>query len=729
MERLRTIKILTAYCAAQNDVALFTQIIMMCEADLLRVVETDLRRLQAVKLLRILSRNRISADNAPSADLPDLFQEKDTVYLSGKMLGKTIFLYRSTTPHEVQARIASEIFFETFFDLLAQSLQILLLNQSEMVVEIFVPGEKDFQLDSVWGTACEQIFGIDNLRRTFVALMNSVKLTNRGFSALDVPIVNHQQAQILAAFNLHNLESLQKGDDRRRKQIVQLDNDQDEATNHKDKERIGKNRDKIAQELETREDRYGPLYAKWGQIREERPMWSGQVRILTREFSPIAATQISKAGAKIGRAVGQIEELAKVTESGQMYVLPLLLSYQPQPQNVRPGGDSNTKVCYSCGSSIEKGAPVFQANTFIFASPSQRLQSGGSQTQPNVCGACAALSFVSPIKLGEGRLVVRLHLRGYETSLMLDEQLRMLALGEMNVVAGRYALLQANERIGNDSIIDKLGGVQYAIYKVGSLFPPEVFEGYAAEITVGESRIILKSRHLAWMNRLSVVFNLKRYLWNDKGEFAAFGRAIRYLEKDEVIFAIYELLKQNMVTLPLNRVRAVQLETLRSEQIRWLTVDKEHTKAEFYRDVAGMTGLLYAFCNYVKGQFTGNEQRIEVRKLIERTTDPNQFIYTAAGNTGSEMATLYRSEDMHFSFDEVRRLLEWIGVDVDSREDRNDRAQPTLKLYLDDVVKAYTQFFETKYTRTKDQRDFIYALQLSLHARFPELIERKKENE
>lgn len=158
-------------------------------------------------------------------------------------------------------------------------------------------------------------------------------------------------------------------------------------------------------------------------------------------------------------------------------------------------------------------------------------------------------------------------------------------------------------------------------------------------------------------------------------------------------------------------------------------MDKERSKAEFYRDVAGMTGLLYAFCNYVKSQFTGNEQRIEVRKLIERTGDPYQFNYTAAGNTRSEMATLYRSEDMHFSFDEVKRLLGWIGVDSTKREESNEKGQPTLKLYLDDVVKAYTQFFEDKYTRAKDQRDFVYALQLSLHARFPELIERKKENE
>ncbi len=562
-----------------------------------------------------------------------------------------------------------------------------------------------------------------------MALVNSIKLTNRGFSALDVPIVNQEQGQLLAAFNLHNLQSLQNGDRRRERDILQMEKEKEKESSIKERERIEKNQQKIGGELETRGQRYGPLYAQWTDIYKRYQPWSGQVNRLTAEFSPLAATQISKAGAKIGRAVTQIEEIAKATANDQRFVLPELLLSIPVQHTIRPGGDSNTKICYSCGSRIERGDPSFQANTFIFASPSQRLQSGGSQTQPNVCGTCAALAFVSPIKLGEGRLVVRLHLRGHESSLMLDEQLRMLALGEMNVVAGRYALLQANERIGTDPIIDKLGGAQYAIYKIGTLFPPEVFDAYAAEVTLGESKLRLRSRHLAWMNRLAEVFNLKRSSWGDKGEFAAFGRAIRHIEKDEVIFAVYELLKQNLVSLPLNTVRATQLETLRSEQIRWLRMDKERSKAEFYRDVAGMTGLLYAFCNYVKSQFTGNEQRIEVRKLIERTGDPYQFNYTAAGNTRSEMATLYRSEDMHFSFDEVKRLLGWIGVDSTKREESNEKGQPTLKLYLDDVVKAYTQFFEDKYTRAKDQRDFVYALQLSLHARFPELIERKKENE
>lgn len=723
----RTLKIVAAHCAIQQDTQYFAQLIQNWDASALPMLETDLRRMQATKLLRTLSRSRANKDGVDADFSLALTQQDDSVYLNGRPIGKTLFLYKTVIPHEAQSRIAYEIFYETFFDLLAQQWKILSLSQNEFAVEIFIPAGQEFQLESAWEDACRQIFGLQNLRRTFVALVNSIKLTNRGFSALDLPMVSLDQSTVLAAFNLSNLVSLQRGDAKLHSKIQELDLKIETTKDASKHIQLQKQRDDTLHKLQVRTQRYTPAYQLWDEIKAEFPEWSKEVETAQQAlFTSLAGNQLSKRQNIVDKTVRQILELA---------MQPKLIPLRPFIQKVaatpahRKAGDSNSRICYSCGDPLAKGEPVFKANSFIFSSPSQRLQSGGGQKEPPICSNCAFLAFVSPIKLGEGRLVVRLHLRGHESSLMLDEQLRMLALGEMNVVAGRYALLQANERIGTDPIIDKLGGAQYAIYKVGTLFPPEVFDAYAAEVTLGESRLQLHGRHMAWMNRLAEVFDLRRSKWDDKGEFAAFGRAIRHIEKDEVIFAIYELLKQNLVSLPLNTVRATQLESLRSEQIRWLRMDKEQSKAEFYRDVAGMTGLLYAFCSYVKSQFTGNEQRIEVRKLIERTGDPYQFNYTAAGNTGSEMATLFRSEDMHFSFDETKRLLAWIGVNAVDRESPNERGQSTLKLYLDDVVKAYTQFFEEKYTRTKDQRDFVYALQLSLHARFPELIERKKENE
>lgn len=159
-----------------------------------------------------------------------------------------------------------------------------------------------------------------------------------------------------------------------------------------------------------------------------------------------------------------------------------------------------------------------------------------------------------------------------------------------------------------------------------------------------------------------------------------------------------------------------------------MPTENQQSKAEFYRDVAGMTGLLYAFCSFVRSQVESDDQRIEVRKLIERLDDPNHFIYTAAGNIKQERASLYRSKDFYFSYDQTKRILQVIGVNVEDREQLSNTSV-YLYLYFDDVAAAYTWLFESRYAKPTEQRDFLYALKLSLHARFPELIERRKEHE
>jgi hypothetical protein len=167
------------------------------------------------------------------------------------------------------------------------------------------------------------------------------------------------------------------------------------------------------------------------------------------------------------------------------------------------------------------------------------------------------------------------------------------------------------------------------------------------------------------------------------------------------------------------------LEQLCETHWRWLMEEKPQ-KATLFRDVAAMTGLLYAFCNFVHQSVEADKRRIEVRKLIERATEPYGFIYTAAGNTQREMATLYRQSDTYFCFDQAKNLLAELGVDVTEREGATDKGTPSLVFYFDDVVSAYTHLFETRYRSPKEQRDFTYTLRLSMHARFPEFMEREK---
>jgi len=154
-------------------------------------------------------------------------------------------------------------------------------------------------------------------------------------------------------------------------------------------------------------------------------------------------------------------------------------------------------------------------------------------------------------------------------------------------------------------------------------------------------------------------------------------------------------------------------------------------KAQMFRHVAALTGLLNAFCDYVNsqcGRDTATANR-EVSKLIEEVTDPYQFCYRATHNLSGEMATVYRNADNYFCFDEAEKLLGGLpGVDLAQRQGIDDKGTRTLKVYFDDVRHAYTALFSDAYKTEKEQKDFATELKLSLAAKFPQYF-RKKERE
>ena len=65
---------------------------------------------------------------------------------------------------------------------------------------------------------------------------------------------------------------------------------------------------------------------------------------------------------------------------------------------------------------------------------------------------------------------------------------------------------------------------------------------------------------------------------------------------------------------------------------------------------------------------------------------------------------------------------------LESRKQRGDKDQLQLRVNFDDVIAAYAWLWESRYPKATEQRDFLYALKLSLHARFPKLIERQSED-
>lgn len=227
---------------------------------------------------------------------------------------------------------------------------------------------------------------------------------------------------------------------------------------------------------------------------------------------------------------------------------------------------------------------------------------------------------------------------------------------------------------------------------------------------------------------------MQKSRWDDKGQFAAFGRAIRHVQQDEPVFAIYELMTSGLVTGDLSADRARQLEELRSEHVR-LTMKENLTIAEQYKDIAAMTGLLYPFCTAVNNALKGDpaKQRIEVRKVIERVDDPYELLYTVAPHISSERedgqydfyairTRLYNNPDTYFSFARLKRLLSELPHRPGELQDEEANY---LTITLDDVYSVFTHLYEKRYATEKARREFSYKLKLSLAARFPKHYEKK----
>lgn len=425
-----------------------------------------------------------------------------------------------------------------------------------------------------------------------------------------------------------------------------------------------------------------------------------------------------------------VSEGQRLLNTSSFYDLPPLLSTTLAiPLSARPAGDHPQKSCYVCGRDLSQ-AERFKANKFIAPSPSQALQSHGAQKQPFVCGVCAALSIASPIKLTDQAFAIRLRDANTQTYL-LEDQLRMFLLGELGVAAGRYAMLVCTERVGDGSLLDALAKVPYALWKVATLFPADVFRAYRVEAVIDGAQVKLPSRQLAWLSALMEVFNELRAphrLNDEKSKLNAVKKAIRYVQEEELLFAIYELTKA-LKQGSFSALEASRLEDVREQHVWWLENDPSEqersvlmNKSQLFRDVAGLTGILYAFVSRLKSEAKksadANAER-EVKKLIEKADEPCHFIYDAAGGLPAGEAKLWRKPDTHFIYDQAKALLEEARVEV---REGDDGGAPALTLSFDDLCKAYTYLFDKRYTTEKDQRAFTYQVKLSLYARFPEYL-------
>lgn len=790
--------ICAAYCASNDDADCFDSVARSVP---LEQHAEFVRLLNTLDALRLVRRARQVWQEGGTASAPVVSVEGDTVTLDGAPIGHLLTWYRTALPQETQARIAYDSLIDRFLAHLAATHKIIALSVNDLAVQVFTPLTADAVLEMAWQEFVQVAFSRAELEKSFVLLMNSIKLTNRGFGAVEFPIVTPATAEIQAAFYLATLE-----------QRVIYGSEEYKAANtryqelrRRHSEAQKKNQQSRVAEIEIQltqasAQRAAALAANRARLEEAiRELGTRipsdklvRLRQLATHFNVLARNQFSY-GTVIARTGNPnvkstrtyIEDMVvSLANAVADFNLSCPLETEAQLSTARDTGDRQSGVCYVCGRPLEGmtsgkrkrgSAPALTANRFILAAPSQRLQSGTGQDQPTVCRECATVAIACPVKLTEGGAIVRLSM-GEENDQIATDYLRMLTLGELNLVAGKYLLLkctetvqmQRNGRTAYVPISEPMGMMQYALVKIATTLPRDTLRNCRTWLVTNNEQE-LPTLWMGWLNYLQEIFNLRLTYHDEKSNSnkankAAF-EAVRLVQKEEVLKAIYILItasEQEATKIwwraadgqarP-NFAAAQLLEDLRRDHAELLKKERDMSeKAVMFQHVAALTGLAQAFCYAVEREAKRQRDRDpenEVKKLIEEVTDPFQFAYRTARNQSEQWsakwATMYNSGDNYFCFGQAKQLLENLGVDFSKRAEESKalfaklaaakaNGQPVgespetelprsegLAVCLDDIANAYTWLFsQPAYDSEKKQKDLTTELRLSLVSKFPQ---------
>lgn len=705
------------------------------EYDQLKLWWDDMDALRVIRDAEHYVRNLPPETERSSDPIEELNAGKNGIVQFGEgPIGKIYNFYRTVLPQEMQIRLAYDTLIERFMDFLQKNKYVIRLSENRLVFVLFIP-DTDFQLEEAWQRFVQFAYSEEELYKSFTLFVNSMKLANRGFGYVHFPSVTEDMKLWQAAFYIATLEE----------RVVRYPDNYRKAKTDEDRKAAAIENRKELKRLLTELRNELQANAHGSDESDKLVRLFDEALRLSHRFNRTGKTQFSYGTVKLRAKKGKIEDKIIDILSEQIRPLkcPLASIDEIEQDPVHSAGDTAKNRCYSCGRHLPPRTEThcfegkLEANRFVFSDPSQRLQSGTGQTQPSICFDCLAVAFGCPIKLAEGAIIVCLSYPDEEDKLVSTEKyLQMLTLGELNLIAGRYLLIKCNDFVGSTPVSEKIGQVQYTLWRVAQTLPSNALERTQFTLFAGESEIQLPTRHLTWLSYLNESFK-PRLIVNSKDNIPL-GQAIRLIQKDEVISAIYKLVTaESTETKQLTDWSYSEKRSLEELREKHCTLLKDSSKgdklmtkqSEFYRDVAALTGLTYAYCDYLRGELRKKENpdtvQREVKKLIEKVVNPSFFNYEASDVLPGTRATMYCSDDNYFCYAEAKRLLEdTLKLDLSDRKGHTDKGQESLTIFFDDILNAYAAISQ-KYCRKAQQRKLSYQLKLNLHAKFASLFNQK----
>lgn len=287
----------------------------------------------------------LSETRESNNDFLDLRFNSSQVIYQDLIIGEVKLLFKFPLPGELQARLAIESITDRFLEYLAKLHQIIVLDESPRHVQVFMPGRELPDFTQLWYKFINEVafslyglpkYQLPGLAQTFISVLNSVSLADRGFSTLDIPILNAEQAKILAALYFAVWRDTKKRQDDRMKKIASLQAEVDTLEHEikeldsgskefKAKEKELKSRKKQIEDAEKKQKEemekyqdsfqksFGESLEKHNKNYKEISHTEGEIRVSVAELKQpgLSKTAIKKLENKIKSLQEQREKLVK----------------------------------------------------------------------------------------------------------------------------------------------------------------------------------------------------------------------------------------------------------------------------------------------------------------------------------------------------------------------------------------------------------------------------------
>ena len=257
---------------------------------------------QSFRSSKIIRELKLSK-KAVNTDLPQIELRQNRVFYQDQELGKIQILYKSSIHGELQARLAIESAIDRFLEYLQKVHQIVVLEESDRHVRVFIPNKKIASFKTLWEDFLTKVafstFGenqLTGLVQTFIVMLNAITLSGRGFSTIDVPILTRDQANVLAAWYLAVARDVEGRQIKRQRQIDALVK---ELNNPDLGEKELKSKSKELQDKQAMQDKEAKKYQEYFQkgfdksLKEQASAWQELV-VITKELEKTGLTKAQK---------------------------------------------------------------------------------------------------------------------------------------------------------------------------------------------------------------------------------------------------------------------------------------------------------------------------------------------------------------------------------------------------------------------------------------------------